>query len=53
MVQTSELIKPLKQALKAHGNTYAAGSRELGLSEASVKRLFWQTNFSLKRLAEG
>ena len=50
MAQTSELIKTLKQALKAHGKTYADVSRELGLSEASVKRLFSQENFSLERL---
>jgi len=50
MAQTSELLKTLKQALKAHGKTYADVSRELGLSEASVKRLFSQENFSLERL---
>jgi len=50
MAQTSELIKTLKQALKARGKTYAAVSRELGLTEASVKRLFWQKSFSLERL---
>jgi len=50
MAQTSELVKTLKQALKAHGKTYAAVSRELGLTEASVKRLFWQQSLSLKRL---
>jgi len=50
MAQTSELIKTLKQALKAHGKTYAAVARELNLTEASVKRLFWQKNFSLERL---
>ncbi len=50
MAQTSELIKTLKQALKAHGKTYAAVARELSLTEASVKRLFWQKNFSLERL---
>ena len=50
MAQTSELIKTLKQALKAHGKTYADVSRALGLSEASVKRLFSQENFSLERL---
>ena len=50
MAQTSELIKTLKQALKSHGKTYAAVARELGLTEASVKRLFWQKHFSLERL---
>ena len=50
MAQTSELIKTLKKALKAHGKTYADVSRQLGLSEASVKRLFSQENLSLERL---
>ncbi len=50
MAQTSELIKTLKKTLKAHGKTYADVSRQLGLSEASVKRLFSQENLSLERL---
>ena len=50
MAQTSELIKTLKQALKAHGKTYAHVAGELGLSEASVKRLFSREDFSLERL---
>lgn len=50
MAQTSELVKTLKKALKAHGKTYAAVAHELELSEASVKRLFSQNNFSLERL---
>ena len=50
MAQTSELVKTLKQALRAHGKTYAAVSKDLGLSEASVKRLFSQENFTLERL---
>ncbi len=50
MAQTSELIKTLKKTLKAHGKTYANVSRQLGLSEASVKRLFSQENLSLERL---
>ncbi len=50
MAQTSELIETLKKTLKAHGKTYAAVGRELGLTEASVKRLFWQKSFSLERL---
>ncbi len=50
MAQTSELIKTLKQTLKAHAKTYADVSRELALSEASVKRLFSKKKFSLERL---
>ena len=50
MAQTRELIKTLKTALKAQGKTYADVAVELGLSEASVKRLFSQQSFSLDRL---
>jgi len=50
MAQTRELIKTLKTALKAHGKTYADVAAELGLTEASVKRLFSKQSFSLDRL---
>jgi DNA-binding Xre family transcriptional regulator len=50
MAQTRELIKTLKTALKANGKTYADVAVELGLTEASVKRLFAQQSFSLSRL---
>lgn len=50
MAQTRELIKTLKVALKAHGKTYADVAIELGLTEASVKRIFSQNSFSLQRL---
>lgn len=50
MAQTRELIKSLKTALKAQGKTYADVAIELGLTEASVKRLFSQQSFSLNRL---
>ncbi len=50
MAQTRELIKTLKSALKAHGKTYADVAVALELTEASVKRLFSQQSFSLKRL---
>lgn len=50
MAQTRELIKTLKIALKAQGKTYADVAIELGLTEASVKRLFSQQSFSLSRL---
>jgi len=49
MAQTSELIRTLKQALKAHGKTYADVAAEIRLSEASVKRLFSREDFSLER----
>jgi DNA-binding Xre family transcriptional regulator len=50
MAQTRELIKTLKSALKARGKTYADVALTLGLTEASVKRLFSQQSFSLSRL---
>lgn len=50
MAQTSDLIKTLKRALKSQGKTYAAVAERLGLSEASVKRLFSQEHFTLERL---
>lgn len=50
MAQTRELVKTLKSALKANNKTYADVARELGLTEASVKRIFSQQNFSLERL---
>lgn len=50
MAQTRELVKSLKTALKAQGKTYADVAVELGLTEASVKRLFSQQSFSLSRL---
>jgi len=50
MAQTRELIKTLKIALKAQGKTYADVAAALGLTEASVKRLFSRQSFSLNRL---
>jgi DNA-binding Xre family transcriptional regulator len=50
VAQTRELVKTLKSALKANNMTYADVAAELGLTEASVKRIFSQQNFSLERL---
>ncbi|KEA61745.1 putative transcriptional regulator [Marinobacterium lacunae] len=50
--QTKALIATLKRALKAHGTTYAEVAKALGLSEASVKRLFSTYQLSLDRLDE-
>jgi DNA-binding Xre family transcriptional regulator len=52
MPQISPLIKTLKKQLKAHGNTYVDVARLLKLSEASVKRLFAEENFTLHRLED-
>jgi len=50
MAQTREIVETLKKALKAQGKTYADVAVALGLTEASVKRLFSRRSFSLARL---
>jgi len=40
MSASAALIDTLKRELKAQGATYAAVARALGMSEASVKRMF-------------
>lgn len=52
MSQSTQLIDTLKRALKAHGKTYAQVAAGIGLSEASVKRLFSEQSFSLARLEQ-
>ncbi|MEM1436672.1 MAG: helix-turn-helix transcriptional regulator [Pseudomonadota bacterium] len=47
---TRALIAALKQLLKQAGITYADAAQALELSEASVKRLFSEESFSIKRL---
>jgi transcriptional regulator with XRE-family HTH domain len=41
------VVEALKRGLRREGITYAALARRIGLSEASVKRLFSQRRFSL------
>jgi DNA-binding Xre family transcriptional regulator len=50
MAQSAVLVAALKQQLKARGKTYADVARFLGLSEASVKRLFASGQFTLERM---
>ena len=50
MSASAALIDTLKRELKAQGVTYAAVARALGMSEASVKRMFSRKDFTLKRL---
>lgn len=50
MAQTVALIDTLKRELKAQGKTYVDVAAALELSEASVKRLFAEKNFTLQRL---
>ena len=50
MSQTKSLIDTLKRELKRQGKTYRDIAKVLGLSEASVKRLFSERTFNLARL---
>ncbi|HET7032790.1 MAG TPA: helix-turn-helix transcriptional regulator [Casimicrobiaceae bacterium] len=50
MAQTRALIAALKQVLKSRELTYADIARGLGMSEASVKRIFAKQTFTLRRL---
>ena len=52
MKQTSYLIATLKKCLRAHGMTYREVAEGLGLSVASVKRVFAEETFTLSRLEE-
>ena len=52
MHQTSQLVDALKKVLRAKGVTYRDVASAVGLSEASVKRIFADKSFSLKRLEE-
>lgn len=46
MSQSAALVKALKQCLKQNNLKYADVAEALSLSEASVKRLFSEENFS-------
>jgi transcriptional regulator with XRE-family HTH domain len=50
MAQTQALVGVLKQVLKSRSITYAEIARRLGMSEASVKRVFAKQTFTLDRL---
>lgn len=50
MPPSTALIEALKRQLKARGLTYAELARRIGLSEASVKRMFSLRHFTLRRL---
>lgn len=51
-METSTLVRALKRALKARGVTYAQVAAAIDMSEASVKRMFSQENFTLRRFDE-
>ncbi|PKB21498.1 helix-turn-helix domain-containing protein [Janthinobacterium sp. 64] len=50
MPQTHALIEALKRLLKARSVTYAELAQRICISEASVKRMFSQKQFTLQRL---
>ncbi len=50
MALLTELVQALKRLLKGQGITYALLAQRLGLSEATVKRMFSRGAISLKRL---
>src|SRR5688500_4191565 len=52
MRQTLAIHAALKRLLKARGRTYAQAAAVLGLSEASVKRLFARGELSLDRIEQ-
>jgi transcriptional regulator with XRE-family HTH domain len=50
MARSAVLVDALKRELKARGITYAAVAKRLGMSEASVKRMFARKQFTLSRV---
>jgi DNA-binding Xre family transcriptional regulator len=50
MAQTRQLLNTLKKVLRTHGLKYRDVARRIGLSEASVKRLFSEERLALDRL---
>ncbi|MFZ6843745.1 helix-turn-helix domain-containing protein [Undibacterium sp. RuTC16W] len=52
MLKATILIDALKRELKARNITYADLATRIDMSEASVKRMFSQKNFTLQRLDE-
>jgi len=50
MAHSAAMVDVLKRELKARGVTYAHVARKLGLSEASIKRMFSRRSFTLHRL---
>ncbi|MCX7220214.1 MAG: helix-turn-helix domain-containing protein, partial [Burkholderiales bacterium] len=50
MPKATTLVDSLKRELKARNITYADLATRISMSEASVKRMFSQKNFTLQRL---
>jgi transcriptional regulator with XRE-family HTH domain len=52
MSECAQIVAVLKRSLKARGTTYRDLARAVGLSEASIKRIFAEETFSLGRLEQ-
>jgi len=52
MPAVSRFVDALKRSVRARGFTYADLARRLGLSEASIKRMFSRGSFTLARIEE-
>jgi DNA-binding Xre family transcriptional regulator len=52
MSECAQIISVLKRSLKARGTTYRDLAKAVGLSEASIKRIFAEETFSLARLEQ-
>ena len=50
MSESAQIIEALKRSLKTRGMTYRDLASKVGLSEASIKRVFSEETFSLQRL---
>ena len=52
MSESAQIVAVLKRSLKARGMTYQMLAKSVGVSEASVKRIFAEKTFSLARLEQ-
>nr|WP_298719797.1 helix-turn-helix transcriptional regulator [uncultured Steroidobacter sp.] len=52
MSECAQIVAVLKRSLKARGTTYRELATAVGLSEASIKRIFAEQTFSLARLEQ-
>lgn len=52
MSESAQIIAVLKRSLKARGTTYGALARAVGVSEATIKRVFAARTFTLARLEQ-
>src|SRR5262245_66472226 len=50
MARSGVLVETLKRELRSRDLTYATVAKHLGMSEASVKRMFARKEFTLSRL---